>query len=109
MVPHERRYETPGTNSSSGLVRLTPGPNASLARDLAENHTVAHITVSDASGYVIVYSDDRIATMQDRSIWPRNGRAVCPHFELQPGVPSDRRISVHLPRTSLDKQEARAP
>ena len=89
VVPRERR-ETPGTSSSSGLVRLTPGPGASLPRDLTEDPTVAHIADSDSSGYVIMYSNDRVATMQDRSIWPRTGRVVCPHFELQPGIPQDR-------------------
>ena len=37
-VPRERRQDTHGTaSSSSGLVRLTPGPGASLPQDLAED------------------------------------------------------------------------
>ena len=74
VVPRERRYASPGTSSSSGLVRLTPGPGASLPRYLTEDPTVAHITVSDSSGYVIMYSTDRVATTRDRSNWPRDGK-----------------------------------
>ena len=59
---------------------------------------------SDDSGYVIMYSPNRTMTMHDRSVWPSTGRVVCPDFELQSGIPPDRCISVHLPRTNLDKQ-----
>ena len=91
VVPRERSA-TPGASSSSGPVRLTPGPGASLPTDLTEEPTVAHIPDSDDSGYVIMYVPNRTMTMDDRSVWPSTGRVVCPHFALQPGIPPDRCI-----------------
>ena len=43
--------------------------------------------------------------MQDRGNWPRVAQVVGPHFELQPGNPLERCLSIHLPRTNLDKEE----
>ena len=52
-----------------------------------------------------MYCHDRVMIMEDRSIWPSTGRVACAHFKLQPGIPQDRCISVHLQGTNLDKQQ----
>ena len=69
VVPREQSA-TPGATSSSGPVRLTPGPGASRPRDLAEESTIAHIPDADDPSYVIIYSHGRVMTMNDRSVWP---------------------------------------
>ena len=56
-APRERRKGTQGTsNSSTGPLRLTPGPGASLCQDLTENPNMAHIPASNYTGYVVTYS-----------------------------------------------------
>ena len=102
VVPRER--SDPGASSTAALVRLSPGPGAAPLRTLTEEPTVAHVPESDDTGYMVMYSSGRTLTVDDRSAWPRTGRVVCPHFELQPGIPADRCLSIHLPRTDLDKQ-----
>ena len=59
-VPRDRRYANPGTPcSSSGLVRPTFDPGASLPQDLTEDPFVAHMPASDYTGDVIMYSMDK--------------------------------------------------
>ena len=43
IVPRERTHETPGVAASSGPVRLTPGPCATLPTGLTEDPLVARI------------------------------------------------------------------
>ena len=105
-VPRERRYEPSGaSSSSSGLVRLTLGPGASLPQDLVEDPSVAHISVANYTGYAVMYSADRTMTINDRSTRYQVEQVACPHFELQPGMPLDRCVSIHLPRTDLGKED----
>ena len=81
-VPRERRQDTHGTSSSSsGLVRLTPGPGAALPQDRVEDPFVAHIPDSNYTGYVVMYATDSAMTMNDRSSWHQVEKQVaCPHF-----------------------------
>jgi len=46
LVPRERTQDSPGAGSSSGPLRLTLGPCASLPLDLVEDPKVAHIVPS---------------------------------------------------------------
>ena len=39
------------------------------------------------------------------AVGPGLKKVSCPHFELQPGPPSSRCVSIHLPRANLDKEE----
>ena len=103
VLPRERS-DAPGPSSSSGPMHLPPGPSASPSRDPKEESTIAHIPDASASSYVIMYAPTRTMTIIGRKTWPRTRREVCPHFELQPEIPSDTCLSVHLPRTNLDKQ-----
>ena len=54
LVPRERSHGSRGADSSSGPVRLTPGPCASLPPDLMEGSKVARIAPSTHKGHVIM-------------------------------------------------------
>ena len=102
----ERKQDTHGTaSSSSDLVRLPPGPGASLPQDLAEDPSVAHTSASYYTGDVVMYSEDRTMTINDRNNLYQVKKVACPRFELQPGVPSDRCVSIHFPRTTIGKEK----
>ena len=50
LVPRERTHESPGAASSSGPVRLTHGPCASVPPNLTEDPRVARIVPSVYTG-----------------------------------------------------------
>ena len=87
------------------LLRLTLGPGASLPPDLTEDPRVAHILDPNDKGYVVMDAANQRMTLQERSDHYQVEKAPCPHFELQLSHPSDRFLSIHLPRTNLDKEE----
>ena len=64
LVPRERTHEASGVGSSSGPVRLTPGPCASLPLDLAEDPLVAKIVPSVYNGHVIMYTNTKVMSTQ---------------------------------------------
>ena len=64
LVPRERTHESCGAGSSSGPVRLTPGPCASLPLDLAEDPLVAKIVPSVYNGHVIMYTKTKVMPIQ---------------------------------------------
>ena len=53
LVPRERTHESPGAGSSSGPVRVTPGPCATLPTDLTEDPLVARIVPTMYNGHDI--------------------------------------------------------
>ena len=63
LVPRERTHEASGAGSSAGLVRLTPGPCASLPLDLAEDPLVANIVLSVYNGHVIMYTKTKVVSI----------------------------------------------
>ena len=101
LVPRERTHESSGVGSSSGPVRLTPSPCASLPLDLAEDPLVAKIVPSVYNGHAIMYTKTKVMSTQERS---NMSSTALPDFDLQPGVP-DGFISLKLPRTKLDIDE----
>ena len=101
LVPRERTHESPGVASSSGPARLTPGPCATLPTSLIEDPLVARIVPSRYNGHVIVYTDNKVMTVQERNALVSTS---LPDLELQPGSPSGF-ISVKLPRTNIDHQD----
>ena len=84
LVPRERTHESLGVGSSSGPVRLTPGPCATLPTDLTEDPLVARIVPTMYNGHVIMYTANKVMTVKERNALI--GTAL-PELELQPGVP----------------------
>ena len=99
LVPRERTQDIPGTGSSSGPLRLTPGPCACLPPDLTDDPKVARIVPSTDKGHVFMYTNTRIMSIQERGNLPIT---AFPDFDLQPGKPSNECLSIKLPRTNLD-------
>ena len=102
LVPRERTQFSLGAASSSGPVRLTLGPCASLPPDLTEDPKVARIVCSTYKGHVIMYTNTNIMPIQESGHIPIT---ALPDFDLQPGKPSDECLSIKLPRTNLDHQD----
>ena len=101
LVPRERTRESLGVASSSGPVRLTPGPCATLPTGLIEDPLVARIVPSRYNGHVIMYTDNKVMTVQERNALISTS---LPDLELQPGNP-DSFSSVKLPRTNIDHDD----
>ena len=102
LGPREWTKYTPGAGSGSGPVRLAPGPYASLPPDLTDDPKVAQIVSSTYTGHVIMYTNNKVMTIKERSNLPST---ACPSFELQLGEPSELCVSIKLPRTNLDKED----
>ena len=68
LVPRERTHECPGAGSSSGPVRLTPGPCATLPTGLTEDSLGARIVPSRYNGHVVMYTDNKVMTVQERNL-----------------------------------------
>ena len=100
LVPREQTHETLGVAASSGPVRLTPGPCATPT-GLTADPLVARIVPSRYNGHVIMYTDNKVMTAQERNALISTS---LPDLELQPGNP-DSSISVKLPRTSIDHDD----
>ena len=98
LVPRERTHDSPGAGSSSGPVRLTPGPCATLPTDLTEDPLVARIVPTMYNGHVIMYTDKMVMTVEERNALIS---IALPDLELQPGIPNSF-ISAKLPRTNID-------
>ena len=43
------------------------------------------------------------------AVGPGLKRVACPQFELQLGLPPERCVSIHLPRTNLGKEDSSGP
>ena len=84
LVPRERTHEPYGAGSSSGPVRLTPSPCASLSLDLAEDPLVAKVVPSVYNGHVIMYTKTKVMSIRERS---NMSSTALPDFDLQPGLP----------------------
>ena len=84
LVPRERTHESLGVGSSSGPVRLTPGPCVTLPTDLTEDSLVARIVSTMYNGHVIMYTANKVMTVRERNTLI--GKAL-PDQILQPGVP----------------------
>ena len=82
-------------------MRLTPGPCASLPTDLTEDPLVARIVPTKYNGHAIMYTDNKVMTVQERNSLINTS---LPDLELQPGIP-DSFISVKLPRTNIDHED----
>jgi len=82
LVPRERTHESLGAGSSSGPVRLTPGPCATLPTDLTEDPLVARIVPSMYNGHVIMYTTNKVMTVKERN--SLIGTAL-PELEAAPG------------------------
>ena len=67
LFPRERTRESPGAASSSGPVRLTPGPCATVPTGLTEDPLVARIVPTRYNGHVIMYTDNKVMTVQKRN------------------------------------------
>ena len=90
LVPHERTQESPGAASSSGPVRLTLGPCASLPHDLTEDPKVARIVPSTFKWHVVMYTNTKVMSIAERGNLPST---ALPDFDLQPGACWD--LSLH--------------
>ena len=100
LVPRERTQDSPGAGSSSGPLRLTRGPCASLPPDLVEDPKVAHTVPSTYKYYVIMYMHTRAMSTQERV-----PITALPDLALQPGKPRGQCLSIKLPRANLDHQD----
>ena len=99
LVPRERTQESPGAGSSSGPVRLTPGPCATLPTGLIEDPLVARIVPTRYNGHVVMYTDNKVMTVQDRHSLISTS---LPDLELQPGIPdSFFQLSFHVPTLTI--------
>ena len=67
LVLREQTQESSGAASSSGPVRLTPGPCATLPLGLTEDPFVARIVPTRYNGHVIMYTDSKVMTVQERN------------------------------------------
>jgi hypothetical protein len=101
LVPRERTHESLGVGSSSGPVRLTPGPCATLPTDLTEDPMVARIVSTMYNGHVITYTTNKVMTVNERNTLIGT---TLPELELQLGM-IERFILVKLPRTNNDRED----
>ena len=70
---------------------------------------MAHIPDSYYTGYVAMYASDRTQTESDKNDNYQDQKVACPQFKLQPGVPADRCLSMHLPRINLGTDKLLQP
>ena len=80
LVPRERTQESPGAAASSGPVRLTLGPGASLTFDLTEYPKVARMVPFTYKGHVIMYTNTKVMSIVERGNLPST---ALPDFDLQ--------------------------
>jgi len=102
LVPRERTQVSPGTGSSARPLRLTLGPCASLPPDLMEDPMVARLVSSADKGYVIMYTRAKTMSIPECETLPIT---TLPDFDIKPGKPRDKCLSIKLPRTNLDHQD----
>ena len=72
-----------------------------LPTSLIEDPLVARIVPARYNGHVIMYTDNKVMTVQERNALISTS---LPDLELQPGNP-DSFISVKLPRTNIDHDD----